>query len=142
MGLPTIIFFSSFVSAMYYLGVMQVIVRVLALFLKKVIGTSLVQSVNAAGNMFLGQTEAPLLVRQFLAGASPCDLHCVMTGGFASIAGGVLVAFIGIGVSAPHLIGASLLSVPGTLFVSNIVCPPGSLSLAIERHVEVATNKN
>lgn len=125
--LPTIVFFSAFVSAMYFLGVMQVVVRVIALFLKKTIGTSLVQSVNAAGNMFLGQTEAPLLVRQFLPRASPCDLHCVMTGGFASIAGGVLVAFIEMKVSAAQLIGASLLSVPGTLFVSNMVCPPGSL---------------
>merc|ERR1712232_1039254 len=105
--LPTTIFFSAFISSMYYLGVMQVIIRVIALFLKKTIGTSLVQSVNAAGNLFLGQTEAPLLIRPFLATASPCDLHCVMVGGFASIAGGVLAAYIGMGVSASQLIGAS-----------------------------------
>lgn len=125
--LPVTIYFSAFISVMYYLGVMQIVVRVIAIALKKLIGTSLVQSVNAAGNLFLGQTEAPLLVKPFLDQASPCDLHCVMVGGFASVAGGVLAAYIGMGVNASQLIGASVMSVPGTLLVSNIVCPPGSL---------------
>eukprot|EP00420_Gonyaulax_spinifera_P001790 CAMPEP_0197933940 /NCGR_PEP_ID=MMETSP1439-20131203/110943_1 /TAXON_ID=66791 /ORGANISM="Gonyaulax spinifera, Strain CCMP409" /LENGTH=590 /DNA_ID=CAMNT_0043556797 /DNA_START=52 /DNA_END=1824 /DNA_ORIENTATION=+ len=125
--LPVTIFFSAFISTMYYIGVMQAVVRVIAILLKKLVGTSLIQSVNAAGNLFLGQTEAPLLIKPFLEKASPCDLHCVMVGGFASIAGGVLAAYIGMGVSASQLIGASVMSVPGTLLVSNLVCPPGSM---------------
>lgn len=125
--LPTIVFFSAFISSMYYMGVMQVTVRIISLLLKKTVGTSLVQSVNAAANLFLGQTEAPLLIKPFLPKASPCDIHCVMVGGFASIAGGVLAAYIGMGVKAEQLIGASVMSVPGTLLVSNLVCPPGSM---------------
>jgi len=125
--LPTTIFFSAFISSMYYLGVMQVTVRVISIVLKKLVGASLVQSVNAAGNLFLGQTEAPLLIKPFLITASPCDIHCVMVGGFASIAGGVLAAYIGMGISASQLIGASVMSVPGTLAISNLMCPPGSM---------------
>jgi len=124
--LPTTVFFSAFISCMYFLGVLQATVRAVALFLKHAIGASLVQSVNAAGNLFLGQSEAPLLIKPFLATASPCDIHCVMVGGFASVAGGVLAAYIGMGVKAEQLIGASAMSVPGTLLVSNLVCPVGS----------------
>jgi len=129
--LPTTIFFSAFISAMYYLGVMQVFVRITALFLKKTIGASLIQSVNAAANLFLGMTEAPLLIKPFLPKASPNDIHCVMVGGFASIAGGVLAAYIGMGVKAEQLIGASVMSVPGTLLVSNLVVPPGSMEESV-----------
>mmetsp|Transcript_5297 Transcript_5297/g.9928 ORF Transcript_5297/g.9928 Transcript_5297/m.9928 type:complete len:550 (-) Transcript_5297:373-2022(-) len=125
--LPTIIFFSAFVACMYYLGVLQVAVHIVAFTMKKLVGTSMVQSVNAAANLFLGQSEAPLLIKSFLPTASPCDLHCVMVGGFASVSGSILACYIGMGVSASQLIGASVMSVPGTLFVSNLVCPPGSL---------------
>jgi len=112
---------------MYYIGILQLAVRIVAFAMKKLIGTSMVQSVNAAANLFLGQSEAPLLIKPFLATATPCDIHCVMVGGFASIAGSVMAAYIGMGVNAAQLIGASVMSVPGTLFVSNMVCPPGSL---------------
>eukprot|EP00928_Gymnodinium_smaydae_P004583 TRINITY_DN11556_c0_g1_i3.p1 TRINITY_DN11556_c0_g1~~TRINITY_DN11556_c0_g1_i3.p1 ORF type:complete len:434 (+),score=53.71 TRINITY_DN11556_c0_g1_i3:354-1655(+) len=125
--LPVVIFFSTFVSVVYYCGILQICVRVIACALKALLGTSLVQSVNSAANMFLGQTEAPLLIKPFLGKATPCDIHCVMTGGFASIAGSVLGAYIGMGISPTKLIGASVMSVPGTLVVANLVCPPGSL---------------
>lgn len=124
--LPTTIYFSAFVSALTYIGVLQVIVKSVAASLKKLIGTNLVQSVNAAANLFLGMTEAPLLILPFLPKASPSDIHCVMVGGFASIAGAVLVAYISFGIDAAQLLGASVMSVPGTLVVSNLICPPGS----------------
>lgn len=85
-------------------------------------------TLNASGNLFLGMTEAPLLIRPFLGQASPSDIHCVMVGGFASIAGSVLVAYIAMGISAPQLLGASVMSVPGTLVVANLLCPPGSFA--------------
>lgn len=124
--LPTTIFFSAFTSSLFYLGILQVVVKAIAGALDQFIGTSLVQSVNAAANLFLGQTEAPLLIRPFLSKASPCDVHCVMVGGFASIAGGVLAAYIGMGISPEQLLGASVMSVPGTLVIANLMVPPGS----------------
>merc|ERR1712151_852981 len=123
-------------------GILQAVIRVISISLRRTVGTSLVQSVNAAGNLFLGQTEAPLLIKYFIPKCSMCDLHCVMVGGFASIAGGVLAAYIGFGVSPTHLLGASVLSVPGTLFVSNMVVPPDSMeedTKKIEREVETGS---
>jgi len=123
---PTIVFFSSLISVLYYLGVLQVVVRILALILKYALGSSLIQSVNAAANLFLGQAEAPLLIKPFLPKATAHEIHCVMVGGFSSISGSILAVYISLGVSVKSLIGASVMSVPGTLVISNLVCPPGT----------------
>ncbi|CAK0900477.1 unnamed protein product [Prorocentrum cordatum] len=123
--LPKTVFFSAVCSIMYYLGVLQATVRVVAAVLRFALGSSTVESVNAAGNIFLGQTEAPLLVRNILPSATPSEIHCIMTGGFATVAGGVLAAYIAMGVSPSQLIGASVMSAPAALTISKIVCPSG-----------------
>lgn len=121
--LPTIIFFSSFISVCYYLGVMQLVVKKIAWLMQITMKTSAVESLNAAGNIFIGQTEAPLLVRPFLEHVTMSELHAIMTGGFATIAGGVLAAYVGIGVSASHLLSASVMSAPAALAISKLMYP-------------------
>mmetsp|Transcript_95452 Transcript_95452/g.269891 ORF Transcript_95452/g.269891 Transcript_95452/m.269891 type:complete len:571 (+) Transcript_95452:2-1714(+) len=125
--LPTIVYFSAIISVMNYAGVLQAVVRFLASILRILMGTSLVESVSTAGNIFLGQTEAPLLVRPFLMIASPSEVHCIMTGGFGTIAGGVLAAYIAMGISAEQLIAASVMSAPAALVVSKIMVPSGAM---------------
>lgn len=130
--LPTVIFFSSFISVCYYLGIMQLVIKKIAWLMQITMKTSAVESLNAAGNIFIGQTEAPLLIRPFLEHVTMSELHAIMTGGFATIAGGVLAAYIGIGVSASHLLSASVMSAPAALAISKLMYPeteiPESLS--------------
>ncbi|XP_067027107.1 solute carrier family 28 member 3-like isoform X1 [Acropora muricata] len=121
--LPTIIFFSSFISVCYYIGIMQVVIRKIAWLMQITMKTSAVESLNAGGNIFVGLTEAPLLVRPFLEHVTMSELHAIMTGGFATIAGSVLAAYIGIGVSASHLLSASVMSAPAALAVSKLMYP-------------------
>jgi CNT family concentrative nucleoside transporter len=126
--LPTIIFFSSLMTLMYYFGVMQLIVKAFAWLMLRTMGTSGAESLNAAGNIFLGQTEAPLLVKPFVRTMTNSELHSVMTGGFATIAGGVLAAFVGMLAAffpniAGHLIAASVMSAPAALAISKIMYP-------------------
>lgn len=121
--LPTVVFFSAFVSAMYYVGVLQVVVRIIATSLRRLLGSSAMESTNAAGNIFLGQTEAPLLIKPFLATATASEIHAVMVGGFASVAGGVLAAYISFGINPQELIGASIMSAPACLVVAKLIVP-------------------
>jgi len=121
--LPTVVFFSAFVFLLYWAGVLQKVISFIAYFMQVTLGTSASESLSAAGNIFVGQTEAPLLVRPFLKDMTESELHAIMTGGFATIAGGVLAAYIAFGVSAKHLISASIMSAPAALAVSKIVYP-------------------
>lgn len=121
--LPTIIFFSSFIAVLYYFGVIQMVVKVFARGMMKLLGTSGAESLSAAANIFVGQTEAPLLIRPYVAGMTRSELMAVMTGGFATVAGGVLAAYIGMGVSAGHLIAASVMSAPAALVMAKIMIP-------------------
>jgi len=121
--LPTVIFFSSVVSLLFYLGWLQFIIGKLAYVMKFALGTRLGESVNAAGNIFVGMTEAPLLIAPFLKDMSLSEIHAVMTGGFATIAGGVMAIYIAIGVPAEHLIAASVMSAPAALALSKLVYP-------------------
>lgn len=121
--LPTIVFFSTVSSLLFYLGVVQVIVEVLGACLQQLMTTSRLESVCAAGNIFLGQSEAPLLVAPLLPTATRSELHAIMTSGFSTVAGGVLAAYIGLGVPATHLIAASVISAPAALVLSKIACP-------------------
>lgn len=121
--IPTICFFSSFTSIMYYLGVMSFIITRIAGFLQIIIGTSAAETLSAAGNIFVGQTEAPLLVKPFIGDMTKSEIHAVMTGGFATVAGGVMAAFIGMGVSAEHLMAASVMAAPGALAMSKLSYP-------------------
>ncbi|HMV67520.1 MAG TPA: nucleoside transporter C-terminal domain-containing protein [Myxococcota bacterium] len=126
--LPTIVFFSTLMSILYHLGVMQVVVKGIARVMMVTMGTSGAETLSAAGNIFLGQTEAPLLVRPFLASMTRSELMAVMTGGFATVAGGVMGAYVGflqraIPDIAGHLMVASILSAPAAFAIAKIVVP-------------------
>lgn len=135
--LSTVIFFSSVVSVFYYMGALQFIIVKIAWVMKHTLGTSTGESLNAAGNIFVGQTEAPLLIAPFIAKMSSSEIHAVMTGGFATIAGGVLAAYILMGIPAEHLIAASVMSAPAALAVSKIIFPEDDESKKDEKIEEV-----
>jgi CNT family concentrative nucleoside transporter len=130
--LPTIIFFSALTSLLYYWGILQRIVYVFAWVMKKLLNLSGAESMAAAGNIFLGQTESPLLVKPYLSKMTDSEILCLMTGGMATIAGGVLAAYIGfLGGSDPqekvffakHLLTASVMSAPAAIIFSKILLP-------------------
>lgn len=121
--LPVIIFFSSFVSVCYYLGIMQFLIRNLARFIAGVMGTSPAESLNAAGNIFVGQSEAPLMIRPFLAKMTKSELHAICTGGFATVAGSTMGGYIAYKVPANHLLSASVMSAPAALAMAKLFYP-------------------
>lgn len=126
--LPTIIFFSSLMAVLYYLGIMQKIVLVFARTMTKLMGVSGAESLSASANIFVGQTEAPLVVRPYVASMTQSELMAVMTGGMATIAGGVMAAYVGILMKhmpniAGHLLAASIMSAPAALVMSKILVP-------------------
>jgi len=125
--LPTIVFFSSLMSLLYHVGVMQVIVKAIARVMVYTLGTSGAESLSAAGNIFVGQTEAPLLVKPFVAKMTRSELMAVMTGGFATVAGGVMGAYVqflaGVPNIAGHLVMASVMSAPAALAIAKIMVP-------------------
>ncbi|XP_060066982.1 solute carrier family 28 member 3-like [Ylistrum balloti] len=126
--LPIVIFFYTIISILYYLGVMQFIVKVLGRMLAFSMGTTPAESLNAAGNIFVGMTEAPLMISPFLKDMTSSELHAVMTGGFATIAGSVLGAYVSFGVPANHLISASVMSAPAALAISKLAYPEVEVS--------------
>ncbi|HEX2165303.1 MAG TPA: NupC/NupG family nucleoside CNT transporter [Thermoanaerobaculia bacterium] len=127
--LPTIIFFSSFITVLYYLGWIQWVVKAFARVMMWLMGTSGAESLSASGNIFVGQTEAPLLIRPYVGTMTKSELMAVMTGGFATIAGGVLAAYVGMGVPAGHLIAASVMSAPAALVMAKLMFPETEESL-------------
>ncbi|MDB9439055.1 NupC/NupG family nucleoside CNT transporter [Dolichospermum lemmermannii CS-548] len=126
--LPTIIFFSSFISILYYYGILQRVVNALAWLMMKTMKTSGSESLSCAGNIFLGPTEAALMVKPYLANMTKSELHAVMTGGFATIAGGVLGAYLSFGIPPEHLIAAFFMTSPVSLIVSKIMYPETEVS--------------
>ncbi len=143
--LPTIIFFSSLMTVLYHLGIMQRLVKGVAWVMQRTLKTSGAETLSAAGNIFVGQTEAPLLIKPFVERMTNSELMAVMTAGFATVAGGVLAAYVGMLLPyfpdiAGHLIAASVMSAPAALMVAKLMVPEeeipetaGSLELAIER---------
>uniref|UniRef100_A0A8B9WMC3 Solute carrier family 28 member 3 n=1 Tax=Bos mutus grunniens TaxID=30521 RepID=A0A8B9WMC3_BOSMU len=121
--LPIVIFFSTVMSMLYYLGLMQWIIRKVGWVMLVTMGTSPVESVVASGNIFIGQTESPLLVRPYLPYVTKSELHAIMTAGFSTIAGSVLGAYISFGVSSSHLLTASVMSAPAALAISKLFWP-------------------
>lgn len=121
--LPTIVFFSALMSILYHLGVMQLIVRAFAWLMQKTLGTSGAETLSAAANVFVGQTEAPLVIRPYVSTMTMSELNVVMVGGFATIAGGVLAAYVGMGIDAGHLLTASVISAPASLLIAKILQP-------------------
>jgi CNT family concentrative nucleoside transporter len=121
--LPTIIFFSSLMAILYYLGVMQRVVQACAWVMQKTLGTSGAETLSAAANIFVGQTEAPLVVRPYVRDMTMSELNAVMVGGFATIAGGVLAIFVSIGLDPVHLMTASVISAPAALLIAKVMQP-------------------
>lgn len=121
--LPIIIFFASFMAVLYYLGVMQFIIKIFGGALQKLLGTSRTESMSAAANVFVGQTEAPLVVKPYIKHMTRSELFAVMCGGLASVAGSVLVGYASLGVSLEYLIAASFMAAPGGLLMAKILEP-------------------
>lgn len=121
--LPTIVFVSSLMSVLYYLGIMQWLVRGFAWLMQRTLRTSGAETLSASANVFMGQTEAPLLVRPFIAGMTQSELNAVMVGGFATIAGGVMAAYRKMGIDIGHLVTASVISAPASLVIAKLMLP-------------------
>ena len=145
--LPTIIFFSALTSILFYYGIIQVVVRGFAMVLTKLLGISGAESLNVAGNIFLGQTEAPLMIKAYLERMTRSEILLVMIGGMATVAGGVLAAYIGfLGGDDPvarlefakHLLAASVMAAPGAIVISKILYPQQE---KINTDVEVSSEK-
>lgn len=145
--LPTIIFFSALTSVLFYLGIIQIVVKGMAMVLTKLMGISGAESLSVAGNIFLGQTEAPLMIKAYLERMTRSEILLVMIGGMATVAGGVLAAYIGfLGgndpelklVFAKHLLAASVMAAPGAIVISKILYPQQE---PINTNVEVSEDK-
>ena len=122
-ALPVIIFFASLVSILYYLGVMQLVVRWVGGAIERVIGVSKVESLCAAANIFVGQSESPLVIRPYLAALTPAQLFTVMTSGMAGVAGTILAAYASMGISIDYLLAASFMAAPGGILMAKIIMP-------------------
>lgn len=122
-ALPVIIFFASLVSILYYLNVMQLVVRWIGGAIERVIGVSKVESLCAAANIFVGQSESPLVIRPYLAGLTPAQLFTVMTSGMAGVAGTILAAYASMGIRIEYLLAASFMAAPGGILMAKIVMP-------------------
>ncbi|MFH1725639.1 MAG: nucleoside transporter C-terminal domain-containing protein [Elusimicrobiota bacterium] len=143
--LPTIIFFSALMSILYYLGVMQVVIEGFARLMSKTMRTSGAESLSVAANIFVGQTEAPLVVRPYVSKMTKSELMAVMAGGFATVAGGVMAAYVGflkdsIPDIAGHLMTASIMSAPAALVMAKIMYPETAISKTAG-HVKISIPK-
>ena len=138
--LPTIIFFSSLMSVLYHIGLMQRVVAAMAWCMQRTLGVSGAESLSAAANVFVGHTEAPLVIKPYVPTMTVSELNAVMVGGFATISGGLLAAYVGMGINAGHLMTASVISAPAALLVAKILEPEtgtpetmGRVRIAVER---------
>ncbi len=137
--LPTIIFIAALFAILYYFGVMQVVVRLFAVLMHRIMGASGAESLNVAASIFMGQTEAPLTIRPFLPEMTRSELMTVMTSGMAHVSGGVMAAYILFGIEAKHLLTAVIMTAPGTIMMAKIFVPEvevprtmGSVTLKVE----------
>jgi len=121
--LPTIIFIAALFAILYYFGVMQIVVRLFAVLMHRVMGASGAESLNVAASIFMGQTEAPLTIRPFLPEMTQSELMTVMTSGMAHVSGGVMAAYILFGIEAKHLLTAVIMTAPGTIMMAKMMVP-------------------
>jgi concentrative nucleoside transporter, CNT family len=138
--LPTIIFIAALFAMLYYFGVMQVIVRLFAVVMRRFMRASGAETLNVAASIFMGQTEAPLTIRPFLPRMTESELMTVMTAGMAHISGGIMAAYILFGIEAQHLLTAVIMTAPGTLMMAKVFVPEtrvpetmGTVTLQIEK---------
>ena len=135
--LPVIIFFSALMSVMYHLKIMQWVVKLVGGALRKIIGTGPVESMNAAANIFIGQTEAPLVIRPYLKKLTEPQLFAIMVSGVASIAGTVLAGYVLMGAEMKYLLAASFMAAPGGLLMAKIIMPDDHLDTSEEAKAEL-----
>jgi CNT family concentrative nucleoside transporter len=121
--LPTIIFFASFIAILYHYGILPRIVSIMSWIMMRTMKTSGAETLSCTSNIFVGCTEAPLIIKPYIKTLTLSELHAIMTGGFATIAGGVMAAYIAMGISPTHLISASVMSAPAALAISKIMYP-------------------
>ena len=121
--LPTIIFISAFFAVLYYLGLMQIVIRGMAWLMLKTMRISGAESMNVAASIFMGQTEAPLTIRPFLSRATRSELMTIMTSGMAHVSGGIMAMYIAQGVAARHLLSAVIMTSPGTILMAKMLVP-------------------
>jgi CNT family concentrative nucleoside transporter len=121
--LPTIIFISAFFAVLYHIGLMQIVIRGLAWVMLKTMRISGAESMNVAASIFMGQTEAPLTIRPFLAGATRSELMTIMTSGMAHVSGGIMAMYIAQGVAPQHLLAAVIMTSPGTILIAKMLVP-------------------
>ncbi|MCW9709852.1 NupC/NupG family nucleoside CNT transporter [Avibacterium sp. 21-586] len=141
--LPIIVFFSALISVLYYIGVMQWIIKIIGGGLQKALGTSKAESMSAAANIFVGQTEAPLVVKPFISRMTESELFTVMVGGTASIAGSVLAGYAGMGVPLTYLIAASFMAAPAGLLFAKLMYPQTEkFSDTLEENVKIEKPNN
>ena len=122
-ALPVIIFFAALISILYYLGIMQLIIRWIGGALEKITGISKVESLTAAANIFVGQSESPLVIRPYLAALNPSQLFLVMTVGMAGVAGTILAAYASMGIRIDYLVAAAFMSAPGGILMAKLIMP-------------------
>jgi len=121
--LPTIIFIAAFFALLYHLGIMQIIIKIAAWIMTRVMGASGAESLNVAASIFMGQTEAPLTIRPFLEKLTKSELMTVMTSGMAHVSGGIMAAYIAFGIEPKHLLTAVIMTAPGTLLMAKMLVP-------------------
>jgi concentrative nucleoside transporter, CNT family len=142
--LPTIIFIASLFALLYYLGVMQVVIKGAAWAMQRIMGASGAESLNVAASIFMGQTEAPLTIRPFLPDLTQSEVMTIMTSGMAHVSGGIMAAYIAFGVEARHLLTAVIMTAPGTLMISKMLVPetdiPKTMGVVHMENIERDTN--
>jgi len=138
--LPTIIFISAFFAVLYHIGLMQIIIRGLAWVMLKTMRISGAESMNVAASIFMGQTEAPLTIRPFLAGATRSELMTIMTSGMAHVSGGIMAMYISQGIEARHLLSAVIMTSPGTILMAKMLVPETAVP-ATEGRVVIPENE-
>jgi concentrative nucleoside transporter, CNT family len=121
--LPTVIFIAAFFAVLYHFGIMQLIIRIFAWVMTRVMGASGAESLNVAASIFMGQTEAPLTIRPFLPELTRSELMTVMTSGMAHVSGGIMAAYISFGIDPKHLLSAVIMTAPGTLLMAKMLVP-------------------
>jgi len=136
-ALPTIIFIAALFAVLYYLGIMQLVVKAAARVMTSLMGASGAESLNVAASIFMGQTEAPLTIRPFLPEATKSEMMTIMTSGMAHVSGGMMAAYIAYGIQAKHLLAAVIMTAPGTILLAKILVPETEKPLTAGR-VEIA----
>jgi concentrative nucleoside transporter, CNT family len=135
--LPTIIFIAAFFALLYYIGLMQLIIRGAAIVMTRFMGASGAESLNVAASIFMGQTEAPLTIRPFLPEVTRSELMTIMTSGMAHVSGGMMAAYIAYGVEAKHVLAAVIMTAPGTILLSKMLIPETEKTVT-SGHIEMA----